>query len=115
MTKAEVKYTIETIYGENVKIITPLLSIESIIISKFEYKLPNINRNRFKFDTDNEILECYTVKPYNGIIPSSWVLNKDYDEYNGKYYRYLTDDKSGEPLVDYYSFDGIVSISGRGV
>ena len=108
MTKTEVKYIIETLYGENVDIVTPLLSIESIIITKFEYKLPNINRLRFKFDTSNEILECYTVRPYSGEVKSNWVLHKDYDEYNGKIYRYLTDPESGEPCIDYYDFEGIV-------
>lgn len=110
MTKEMIKYVIETTMGEPLDMVTPLLSVKSIKISKLENKYPKINHSRFEFDMTNELLKCYICRKYDGNIPSNWVLHKNYDIYNGVTYKYLFNEKTMEPYVDVYDFSSIVMV-----
>lgn len=110
MTKAEIKFIIETTLGEALDVVTPLLSVKRLKISKLEDKLPKINRMRFKFDTTNELLECYVCRKYDGEINPNWKLGKHYDIYDGVTYKYLFNDETMEPYIDIFDFSDIVMI-----
>ena len=110
MTKEEIKFVINETMGEALDMITPLLSIKNIKMSKLENRRPKINNIRFKFDMTNELLKCYICRKYEGDIPSNWEINKHYDIYNGITYKYLFNEITMEPYVDVYDFASIVMI-----
>jgi hypothetical protein len=77
---------------------------------------PNRNKYRLEFDTTNEILKIYTVRAYSidGTEPTHG--NFDTLVVNGEsvIFEFLTDTQ-GETIVDYYSFESIVTIGLKGV
>lgn len=113
MTTSEIKYTINTLLGEPLDMITPLKSVAYIKISSHECKFPDIKNMRFKFNTKNELLECYLCKPYSGKIEDSWVEGKNYDYFDNKIFKYMFDPVTLEPFVDVYDFNSITCIAPR--
>lgn len=110
MTGAEVKYTLD-LTGEQVNAISPMLSLSYIIIDKLEKRDIDISKNRYKFDTENELLYCYKVREYSGDIPSEWTEGKQYDIYNNVIYKYLFDLDSLESYVDIFDFSNMKIIA----
>ena len=111
MTVTEIKYIIQTSLGEPLDMITPLKSVSNIKITSHEIRFPDEKTTRFKFNTSTEMLECYICREYTGKIPETWVEGKNYDEFNGKLYKYMFDPKTMEPFVDVYDFESIVCIA----
>lgn len=108
MTSNQVVYCVTNILGDSVNTVTPLLSARSITLTKYENKFVDVNRMRFKFDTNHGILECYYCRPTRRkVIPDGWVLHKNYDILNNTIYEYLCDE-NGNPLIDYYDFEAIM-------
>lgn len=107
MTKEQIKYIVEDVLEDNLDRVTPLLSARYITLTKFENKYINVNSLRVKFDTTNEVLECYYVEKYTGEIPASWVVGKNYDTINGVNYKYLMD-RDENPIIDYYDFSAVM-------
>lgn len=107
MTKAEIKYVLEAC-NEKLDVLTPLLNIRYITITKLEHKVCQVNEWRFYFDSSNEVLLCYPVDEYFGDV--SKLSEDDYDTYDGKNYIYLKD-SDGNKLVDCYDFETIAIIA----
>lgn len=112
MTQAEINYIVKNVLGEALDTISPMLGISHIVINKFERKFPDLNNNRFKFDTTNGILECYYVKPFKGTLPSHWKEDEQFDTYQEKIFQFMLDENE-KPIVDYYDITAITAIIGR--
>jgi len=104
---------IEAILGEEtMDILTHIPELLYIAFKKDRNVLrSDIKDIRFKFDTDNSILEVVYVRPYSqtGAIPPHG--NHDILDLGGvsTIFEYMTD-KDNKVVKDYYSFDSITTI-----
>jgi len=76
----------------------------------------NRNKYRFEFDTTNEILKVYTVRAYSTDASEPDHGNFETLTVNGEsvVFEFLTD-TDGNEIIDYYSFQSIVTIGLKGV
>lgn len=107
MTTEDLKYIVETELNDSMDVITPLLEAQSITITKLEVKHLSVGSVRVKFNTSEEVIECYKCKKYTGQIPSTWTEGVQYDIIDGVTYRYLLEPVSNLPLKDVYDFSEI--------
>lgn len=114
MDSAQVKYVVETLLGDSVDKITPLLKGSLISLIKNTTLATDIRKYRYKFDTSNSLIIRYRVRLYSNslsIVPSSGKYDAFTDE-DGvvSVFEYLCD-SSNNFITDDFDFDKILYFS----
>lgn len=108
MTANQVSFIVETIYQEDVTNLKPtaLLNNMMIVVTKEANLYSDIERWRYIFDFDNNILKQIMVRRVDEITYGMIGESRGSGE-NLVYYEYLTD-KTGTVIANYFDFDKIV-------